>query len=71
MAWPRRVSSGSLLAVAALPVAVGLGGAEYADPVAFNDAYRSATIICAVLLVVGGAISWVTIRNSLTDLAER
>ena len=63
--------AGSLLAVAALPVAVGLGGAEYADPVAFNDAYRSATIICAVLLVVGGAISWVTIRNTLTDLAER
>ena len=63
--------AGSLLAVAALPVAVGLGGAEYADPVAFNDAYRSATIICAVLLVVGGAISWVTIRNKLTDLAER
>ena len=63
--------AGSLLAVAALPVAVGLGGDEYADPVAFNDAYRSATIICAVLLVVGGAISWVTIRNTLTDLAER
>jgi hypothetical protein len=63
--------AGSLLAVAALPVAVGLGGAEYADPVAFNDAYRSATIICAVLLVGGGAISWVTIRNTLTDLSAR
>ena len=55
--------AGSLLAVAALPVAVGLGGEEYADPVAFDSAYRQATIVCAVLLALGGAISWVTIRN--------
>ena len=55
--------AGSLLAVAALPVAVGLGGDEYADPVAFDSAYHSATIICAVLLAVGGLVSWVTIRN--------
>ncbi len=47
--------AGSLLAVAALPVAVGLSGAEYADPVAFDAAYRSALIACAVLLVLGGA----------------
>ncbi len=55
--------AGSLLAVAALPVAVGLGGDEYADPVAFDAAYHSATIICAVLLALGGLVSWVTIRN--------
>ncbi|MEP9362906.1 MFS transporter [Nocardioides sp. CN2-186] len=55
--------AGSLLAVAALPVAVGLGGEEYADPVAFDAAYHSATIICAVLLAAGGLLSWVTIRN--------
>ena len=42
--------AGALLAVAALPVAVGLHGAEYADPVAFDDAYRMAMVICAVLL---------------------
>ena len=55
--------SGSLLAVAALPVAVGLSGAEYADPVAFDAAYRSAVMVCAVLLAFGGGLSWVTIRN--------
>lgn len=55
--------AGSLLAVAALPVAVGLGGEEYADPVALDAAYSSAMLICAVLLALGGLISWVTIRD--------
>jgi EmrB/QacA subfamily drug resistance transporter len=55
--------AGTLLAVAALPVAVGLGGDEYADPGAFDSAFQSATIACAVLLALGGVISWVTIRN--------
>jgi EmrB/QacA subfamily drug resistance transporter len=57
--------AGSLLAVAALPVAVGLGGEQYADPVAFDAAYGSAMLACAVLLVAGGAVSWSTIRNTL------
>ena len=56
--------SGSLLAVAALPVAVGLSGSEYADPVAFDAAYRSAVIACAVLLMLGGLLSWATIRQT-------
>ena len=55
--------AGSLLAVAALPVVVGLTGDQYADPVAFDAAYQSATVICAVLLALGGLVSWVTIRN--------
>lgn len=55
--------TGSLLAVAALPVAVGLGGAEYADPRAFGAAYGSAMPACAGLLVLGGVLSWVTIRD--------
>ncbi len=59
--------AGSLLAVAALPVAVGLSGEEYADPVAFDAAYRSATIACAVLLVLGGILSWFTIRNNVLE----
>ena len=45
--------AGSLLAVAALPVAVGLGGEEYTDPVAFDAAYGSAVVDCAVLLAAG------------------
>jgi EmrB/QacA subfamily drug resistance transporter len=55
--------AGSLLAVAALPVAVGLGGDQYADPVAFDAAYRSAMVVCAALLAAGGVVSWVTIRD--------
>ncbi|WP_244963048.1 MFS transporter [Nocardioides dongkuii] len=55
--------AGTLLAVAALPVLVGLGGDEYADGGAFDAAYRSATMISAALLVLGGLLSWVTIRD--------
>ncbi|MFC4785817.1 MFS transporter [Nocardioides sp. MAHUQ-72] len=55
--------SGSLLAVAALPVAVGLAGDQYADPIAFDAAYRTAVVACAVLLALGGLLSWCTIRN--------
>jgi EmrB/QacA subfamily drug resistance transporter len=59
--------AGSLLAVAALPVAVGLGGEQYADPVAFDSAYRAATIISAALLAAGGLVSWFTIRNQVHE----
>ncbi len=59
--------AGALLAVAALPVAVGLHGAEYADPGAFDAAYQDAMIICAVLLAVGGVVSWLTIRNRVLE----
>ena len=57
--------SGSLLAVAALPAAVGLGGMEYADPVALDAAYGSATLACAVLLVLGGIVSWLLVPRRL------
>ena len=53
--------AGSLFAVAALPVAVGLSGDEYADPTAFGQAYGKALLICAGLLAVGGLLSWFTI----------
>jgi EmrB/QacA subfamily drug resistance transporter len=55
--------AGALFAVAALPVVVGLGGEQYADPVAFDDAYGKAMLICAGLLVLGGATSWLTITR--------
>ena len=57
--------AGSLLAVAALPVAVGLGGDDYADPSVFDGAFRNATVICAVLLILGGIVSWFTIPRRL------
>lgn len=55
--------AGSLLAVAALPVAVGLSGEQYAVAAAFDRAYDRATISCAVLLALGGVVSWLTIRT--------
>ncbi|GAA2742081.1 MFS transporter [Terrabacter aerolatus] len=55
--------AGSLLAVAALPAVVGLHGADYTVPEAFSSAYRAAMLICAALLVAGGAVSWLLIRN--------
>jgi EmrB/QacA subfamily drug resistance transporter len=55
--------AGSLLSVAALPLVVGLSGAQYADPAVFDGAYRSALVICAGLLASGGLLAWLTIRN--------
>ena len=55
--------AGSLLAVAALPIAVGLDGDEYADPTAFDGVFERAMLICAGLLVVGGALSWCALRR--------
>ena len=59
--------AGSLLAVAALPVAVGLSGTDYADPAVFDAAFHSATIICAGLLMLGGVVSWFTIPGSFQE----
>ena len=56
--------AGSLLAIAALPVAVGLGGDDYTDPAVFDSAFRSAILICAVLLFAGSAISFVGLRDA-------
>jgi len=58
---------GSLLAVAVLPVAVGLAGVDYADPVTFDAGYHSALVACAGMLVVGGLVSWFTISNDVLE----
>jgi EmrB/QacA subfamily drug resistance transporter len=62
--------TGALLAVAALPFVVGLRGMEYDDPVAFDPSYEQAMLICAVLLVLGGVVSWFTIRNPEPEVAR-
>ena len=56
--------AGSLLAVAALPAVAGLSGTAYLDPVAMTSGYRVAMVICAVLLAVGGIVSWVGLRDT-------
>jgi Na+/melibiose symporter-like transporter len=62
--------AGSLLAVAALPVAVGLSGDQYADPRAFDVAYGRAMLVCAALLALGGVISWLTITHGPMDATD-
>lgn len=52
-----------LLAVALIPVLAGISGDSYRHPVAFAGGFRTAVLICAGLLVVGGVISAATIRN--------
>lgn len=46
-----------LMAVAAIPAAVGLAGSSYADPELMTAAFRGAMLICAGLLVAGGALA--------------
>ncbi|MDF2969141.1 MAG: major facilitator transporter [Nocardioidaceae bacterium] len=50
--------TGSLLAVAALPVVVGLSGADYERPAAMQDGYTAGLVICAVLLALGGLAAY-------------
>ena len=46
-----------LVAVAALPALVGLSGSEYADATRLAPAYRTALLICAVLMALGAAVT--------------
>jgi EmrB/QacA subfamily drug resistance transporter len=55
--------AGSLLAVAALPAVVGLAAADYLRPTVFSGAYASAMWICVALLLAGGVLAWLLIRN--------
>lgn len=50
--------AGSLLAVAALPAVVGLSGDDYLDRASMASGYRGAMVWCAVLLALGGLVSW-------------
>ncbi|MGH3510615.1 MAG: MFS transporter [Nocardioidaceae bacterium] len=55
--------TGSLLAVAALPALVGLSGADYRHAAALTSAYRGAQLVCAVLLIAGGAVTFVGLSS--------
>jgi len=46
-----------LIAVAALPVIVGLSGSEYADAASLAPAYRTALLICAAIMAIGAALT--------------
>ncbi|GGM31271.1 DHA2 family efflux MFS transporter permease subunit [Micromonospora yangpuensis] len=49
--------AGSLLAVAALPLLVGLSGTGYEQSAALTSAYRGALLWCAGLLLAGAALA--------------
>ena len=59
--------AGQLLAVAALPLVVGLSGDDYARPDAFTDGYALAMRVCAGLLAVGGLVSFLTIQDDVLE----
>jgi EmrB/QacA subfamily drug resistance transporter len=60
-----------LLAVAVLPVAAGLSGADALESARFADGFRAAMTIAAVLCAGGGLLSWLTIRNPEPEAEER
>jgi EmrB/QacA subfamily drug resistance transporter len=61
----------SLLAVAVLPVAAGITGADALDPQVFGDGFKVAMLITAGLCALGGLIAWATIRRPGAVTAEQ
>jgi Na+/melibiose symporter-like transporter len=55
--------AGGLLAVASLPLLVGLSGTGYEQKAALTDAYRGAMLWCAGLLVAGALMAAVLIHR--------
>jgi EmrB/QacA subfamily drug resistance transporter len=55
----------NLLAVAALPVVVGLSGDDYAEPAAFSAGFAAAMALCAGSMVLGSLVAWTTIRSDV------
>ena len=58
--------TGSLLAVAALPALVGVGGADYQRPEVFGPGYVTAMLVCSALLAAGALVSFVGLRPAPT-----
>ncbi|WP_156724837.1 MFS transporter [Streptomyces apocyni] len=59
-----------LLAVAALPLLVGMGPDAYRAADAFGPAFQRAMPLCAGLLVLGAVIAWTTVRGPLAAGVE-
>jgi hypothetical protein len=52
-----------LLAVAALPIIVGLTASAYRNPSELSGDFHSAMLVTAGMCVAGGLLAWATIRN--------
>ncbi len=59
-----------LLAVAVIPVAAGIGGADYTDATAFDAGYGRAMVISAGLLLAGAALAAAFVRRRLAAAPE-
>jgi EmrB/QacA subfamily drug resistance transporter len=60
-----------LVAVAALPAAVGLGAASYHDPATFNRGFDLATIGCAAVLLIAAVLAALLVDNGVLRAAGR
>ncbi|WP_406007684.1 MFS transporter [Streptomyces sp. NBC_00637] len=56
-----------LVAVAALPLLIGMSSEAYRSATAFDDAFRRAMVLCAGVLVVGSAVAFTTVRRPAPD----
>jgi EmrB/QacA subfamily drug resistance transporter len=67
--------SSGLLAVAVIPVAAGLGGTDYTDPLSFEAGFHTAMLISAGLLALGSLLAATLLREtrpiSTLPLTER
>ena len=54
-----------LVAVAALPAAVGLTGASYHDPARFSQGFDRATTACAILLLIAAGLTATLVDNTV------
>ena len=59
-----------MLAVAVLPLVAGLSGEAYADAELLDPAFRTAIVVCAGLLAVGGVLAALTIRTPRPEPAS-
>ena len=55
--------SAQLMAVAAIPLAAGITGDSYRDPVAFGNGFRMAMWISAALAAAGAVLAWFTLAD--------
>jgi hypothetical protein len=55
--------SAQLMAVAAIPIAAGITGDSYRDPVALGNGFTKALWISAALAAAGGVLAWVTLGD--------
>jgi EmrB/QacA subfamily drug resistance transporter len=63
--------AGGLVAVAALPLLVGLSGADYERPDVLTGGFRAAMLWCAGLLLAGALVAAVLVRGSAAGTPGR